>query len=142
MVTARDLMHRGAQCVREGDTLAAAARMMRDLQVGALPVCGEDNRLRGIITDRDLVIHCIAEGRDPATMTARELAQGPLVWVDADADADEVLRTMEEHRIRRVPVIEHHDLVGMISEADVATHLPEAKVAEFVGRIAAAPPTG
>ncbi|MFZ5851481.1 MAG: CBS domain-containing protein [Actinomycetota bacterium] len=142
MVTARDLMHRGAQCVREGDTLAEAARMMRDLQVGALPVCGDDNRLRGIITDRDLVIHCIAEGRDPATMTARELAQGPLVWVDADADADQVLRTMEEHRIRRVPVIEQHDLVGMISEADVATHLPEARVAEFVGRIAAAPPTG
>jgi CBS domain-containing protein len=141
MSTAGEIMHRGAECIAENDTLDMAARKMRDLQVGALPICGEDNRLHGIITDRDLVVKCIAEGKDPKTCTAGELAQGTPVWVESSADSDEVLRLMEQHKIRRVPVIENHKLVGMISEADVATHLPEDKVHEFVERIYSAPPT-
>jgi CBS domain-containing protein len=86
-------------------------------------------------------VKCIAEGKDPKTCTAGELAQGTPVWVESSADSDEVLRLMEQHKIRRVPVIENHKLVGMISEADVATHLPEDKVHEFVERIYSAPPT-
>lgn len=141
MSKAGEIMHRGAECIAENDTLETAAKKMRDLHVGALPICGDDNRLHGIITDRDIVVKCIAEGKDASTCTAAELAQGTPVWVDVSADADEVLRIMEQHRIRRVPVIENHKLVGMISEADVATHLPEHKVHEFVERIYAAPPT-
>lgn len=137
MTTARDIMHAGAECIGEHDSLHYAAQRMRDLDVGALPVCGDDDRLHGIITDRDIVIKCIAAGSDPATMTAGDLAQGEPVTVDSGADAAEVLHAMEEHRIRRLPVIEGHRLVGMISEADLARHLPEQAVGEFVEAICA-----
>jgi CBS domain-containing protein len=141
MSRAKEIMHLGADCVGASDTLETAARMMRDGHVGSLPICGPDNRLQGIITDRDIVVKCLAEGRDPKTTTAGDLAQGKPVWTDADADDDDVLRIMEEHHIRRLPVIDDHQLVGMISEADLATHLPQAKIAEFAYRVYSAPPS-
>jgi CBS domain-containing protein len=141
MSKARDIMNPGVECIGESDTLDKAARMMRDLDVGALPICGEDNRLKGIITDRDLVVKCMADATcDPRSKTAREL-QGTVVWVDANADEDEVLRMMEQNKIRRIPVIEDHQLVGMISEADLATKLDDQKMAHFVESIYSAPPT-
>ncbi|MGH3683195.1 MAG: CBS domain-containing protein [Natronosporangium sp.] len=141
MARARDIMHRGAECIGENETLAAAARRMRDLNVGSLPICGADDRLQGIITDRDIVVHCLADGGDPTVVTARDLAEGAPVWVDAGADQREVVRLLTEHKIRRLPVIEDHRLVGMISEADVATHLSEAEVSEFARAVYSAPPT-
>jgi CBS domain-containing protein len=140
MARAREIMHVGAECIGGNETLAEAARRMRDLNVGAMPICGEDQRLWGIITDRDIVIHCVAEGRDPKTVTARQLAQGTPVWVDANADQREVVRLLTEHKIRRLPVVDDHRLVGMISEADVATQLPEDEVMAFARTIYAAPP--
>ncbi|MEZ0090979.1 CBS domain-containing protein [Streptacidiphilus sp. EB129] len=137
MTIARDIMHAGATCVQENETLEAAARRMRELDVGALPICGADDRLQGIITDRDIVVKCLAEGGNPTTTTAGELAQGKPITVHADADQAEVLQTMEEHRIRRLPVIEAHRLVGMISEADIARHLNQHELAEFVEAICA-----
>lgn len=140
MGTAREIMHTGAECVGQDETLAAAAAKMRDLHVGALPICGTDDRLHGIMTDRDIVVRCIAEGGDPQTTTAGQLMRGTPVWVDADLDVNEVLRTMEENKIRRVPVIDDNRLVGMISEADLATHLNEHQISEFASAIYAAPP--
>jgi CBS domain-containing protein len=140
MSKARDVMHLGAECVGENGTLARAAEMMRELRVGALPICGEDKRLRGIITDRDIVVRCVAAGHDPATMTAGDLARGTPIWVDADADTQEVLDLMIESGVRRVPVIEDRRLVGMISEADLATHLDESEVKRFAESIYGAPP--
>lgn len=137
MTTAADIMSPHVQCVGEHQTLAEAARMMRDLDVGALPICGDDQRLHGIITDRDIAVKCVAEGRDPATCTAAELAQGKPYVVRDDADMGDVLHLMEDNRIRRVPVVSHDDmsLVGMISEADVARHMSSAQLAEFVEAI-------
>jgi CBS domain-containing protein len=132
MTTARDIMHAGITCVGENETLRDAARMMRDLNIGALPICGDDDRLHGMITDRDIVVMCVATGGDPATMTARELAQGKPFTVDADADVERVLETMEAHRIHRLPVLDNRRVVGMISEADLARHVPEQRVGEFV----------
>ena len=140
MSKARDFMHLGAECVGENGTLARAAEMMRDLHVGSLPICGEDKRLRGIITDRDIVVRCVAAGHDPATMTAGDLARGTPIWVDVDADTQEVLDLMIESGVRRVPVIEDRRLVGMISEADLATHLDETQVKRFAESIYGAPP--
>jgi CBS domain-containing protein len=137
MTTARDIMHAGAECVGEHQTLQHAAQRMRDLDVGALPICGDDDRLHGIITDRDIVIKVIAGGLDPAGTTAGELAQGAPVTIDSQSDVTEVLNAMEEHKIRRLPVIENHQLVGMISEADLARNLSEHSVAQFVGAISA-----
>lgn len=138
MTTARDVMHAGAKCIGEDESLYKAAQMMRDLEVGSLPICGRDNRLHGIITDRDIVLRCCAEGRDPAEVKAGELAQGKPHWVDANSDMSKVLSMMEQHQIRRVPVIAEHQLVGMISEADLARHLTDEQLAHFVESIYAA----
>ena len=135
MTTAAEIMHTGATCVREHETLTAAAMHMRDLGVGALPICGDDDRLHGMITDRDIVIKCVAAGRDPDTTTAGELAQGSVYHVEAGASIEEMLNVMEEHQVRRLPVIDNHRLVGIVSEADIARRLPEHAVAEFVKRI-------
>jgi CBS domain-containing protein len=133
MATARDIMHRGAECVGENESLARAAQMMRDLGVGSLPICGTDDRLKGMITDRDIVVQCCAEGRHPAEMMASECAQGSLYWADAELDLAQVLHMMEEHQVRRLPVIENHRLVGMISESDLARNVTDEQLAHFVG---------
>jgi CBS domain-containing protein len=135
MSTAREIMHAGATCVGEHETLAATAQHMRELGVGALPICGDDDRLHGMITDRDLVIKCMAAGLDPNTTTAGELAQGNTYHVDAGASIEEMLNVMEEHQVRRLPVIDNHRLVGIVSEADIARHLPEHAIVEFVKAI-------
>ncbi len=137
MTTARDIMHAGATCVGEHETLTAAARHMRDLGVGALPICGDDDRLHGMITDRDIAIKCIAAEHDPNTVLAGELAQGSAYHVDANAGIEEMLTVMEEHQVRRLPVIDNHRLVGIVSEADIARHLPEHAIAHFVKAVCA-----
>jgi CBS domain-containing protein len=108
---------------------------MRDLQVGALPVYGDDGRLNGIITDRDIVIRCVVGDTDPQNMTVGDLGLGEPFTVEADADVSEVLRVKEDHRIRRLPVMQGRRLVGIISEADVARNLPDESVAEFIETI-------
>ncbi|WP_043263395.1 CBS domain-containing protein [Streptomyces sp. CT34] len=134
---ARDIMTGGVQCVGAHQTLLDAAKMMRDLKVGCLPICGDNNRLAGMVTDRDIVIKCVAEGIDPATVQAGSM-QSKIHWIDAEADAGDVLSTMEQHQIKRLPVIDvkgGHQLVGMITEADLAKNLTDAQVAEFANRV-------
>ncbi|ADP81784.1 CBS domain-containing protein [Pseudofrankia inefficax] len=141
MTTARDIMHRDATCIGSTQTLLDAARKMRDLGVGALPICGEDDRLQGIITDRDIVIRCLASGGDPGTTPASALAQGTPLYVDADANLDQVLARMSEKRVKRVPVIDNHRLVGMISEADLAScgRLSESQLGQLVEAVKSGP---
>lgn len=139
MTTAKEIMHPGAECVTGEQTLADAARIMRERDVGALPICGENQKLLGILTDRDIVLKCVAEGHDPATVRCVELAVGRPLVIEEDEQAELVLDVMEEHRVRRLPVINHpdHQLVGMISEADIARHLPQERLAEFVTAVTA-----
>jgi CBS domain-containing protein len=132
MTTARELMTAGAECVGENETLVDAARKMRDLDVGALPICGEDNRLKGMLTDRDIVVKCIADGGDPASVTAGQFGQGKPVTIGADDSAEEALKTMSEHQVRRLPVIDGHDLVGMLAIADVARNLGRSDTGDVV----------
>ncbi len=138
MTVARDIMHAGVECVGENETLQQAARKMREMNVGSLPICGNDDRLHGILTDRDIVLKCVATGRNPATVTAGELAQGKPRTVEATTDVDQVLQEMEQHRVRRMPVIENHRVIGMITEADLGRSLPEAKVGHFVEAVCSA----
>ncbi|MFB8773996.1 CBS domain-containing protein [Streptomyces broussonetiae] len=135
MTTAGDIMHRGAQWIPVHETLDRAAQLMRELGVGALPISDENERLCGILTDRDIVVGCVAVGHDPAKVTAGDMAQGTPRWIEASADVGEVLREMQTHQIRRLPVIENKRLVGMISEADIARHLTGDQVASFAGRV-------
>jgi CBS domain-containing protein len=137
MTTARDIMHTGAECIGEHETLQYAAQRMRDLDVGALPIYDDNNILHGIITDRDIVTKCIANAADPATVTAGQLAQGAPVTVDSSAEVTDVLNVMMEHQIRRLPVIDSGQPIGMITEADLARHLPEQSVGQFVEAICA-----
>ncbi|MGX5209042.1 CBS domain-containing protein [Streptomyces violaceus] len=131
MTTAGDIMHRGAQWIPAHETLERAAQLMRELNVGALPISDENERLCGILTDRDIVVGCVAMGHDPARITAGEMAKGTPRWIDANADVGEVLREMREHQIRRLPVIQDKRLVGMISEADLARHLADHQIASW-----------
>ncbi|MFI8766588.1 CBS domain-containing protein [Streptomyces sp. NPDC053792] len=135
MTTARDIMTPDATCVRSSETLVEAARKMVELGVGALPICGPDERLKGMLTDRDIVVKAVAQGKDPAQCTAGELAQGEIVTVKVDDSAEHVMSVMSEHRIRRVPVIDGHVLVGIIAQADVARVMPDPQVGDLVGTV-------
>jgi CBS domain-containing protein len=137
--TAREVMTGGAECVGENDTLVDAARKLAELDVGAMPICGEDNRLKGMLTDRDIVVKALAQGKDPSSTTAGEFAEGKPVTIGADDSIDEALRTMTEHKVRRLPVIDGHDLVGIVSQADLARNIDEEKVGDLVEAISAAP---
>ena len=118
MTTAREIMTSDATCARASDTVHDAAVTMAQKGVGALPICGEDDRLKGMITDRDIVVKVLAEGK--------------AVTIGADDDAQEILRTMSEHRVRRLPVIDGHDLVGIVAQADVARALSNPTAGELV----------
>jgi CBS domain-containing protein len=132
MPLARDFMTAGAECIGEDETLEAAARKMKSLDVGALPICGNDRRLKGVVTDRDIVVKCLAEGGDPRSTRAGDLGEGKPVTIGADDSIEEAIRVMQEHQVRRLPVIDGHELVGMLSQADIARNYPEDRVGELV----------
>ena len=132
MLTARDIMTPSAQCIRENDSLKQAAQMMRDLDVGALPICGEDNRLKGMLTDRDIAVLAVAEGRNSETVNAGEFGKEKPVTIGADDSIDNAIATMKEHKVRRLPVIDGKDLVGMVAQADIARHISDDKVGDLV----------
>ena len=137
--TARDVMTGGVECIGENDTITEAAKRLAELDVGAMPICGEDNRLKGMLTDRDIVVKVLAKGKDPASTKAGELGEGKPVTIGADDSVDEALRTMADHGVRRLPVIDGHDLIGIVSQADLAKNVDEEKVGDLVEAISAAP---
>ena len=139
--SARDIMSSDAECVQETDTILDAAKRLAELDVGAMPICGEDNRLNGMLTDRDIVVKVLAEGKDPSSVRAGELGvgDGKTVTIGADDSIEEALRTMTEYKVRRLPVIDGKRLVGIISQADIATNLDEERVGDLVEAISAAP---
>ena len=122
---ARDVMTPNAECVGENETLLDAAKKLANLGIGSMPICGEDNRLKGMLTDRDIVVKALAQGKDPASTKAGELAQGKPVTIGADDSLSETLHTMAQYQVRRLPVIDGHDLVGIIAVADVARELDD-----------------
>jgi len=138
---ARDIMSSDCTCVGEKETVLDAAKRLAELDVGSLPICGEDDRLKGMLTDRDIVVKVLAQGKDPASTTAGELGQGDAktVTIGADDPIGEALRTMIDHKVRRLPVIDGHDLVGIISQADIARNLDEEQTGDLVEAISSAP---
>ncbi len=114
-----DLMTTDVSTAELGSTLEEIASMMRHEDVGSIPVI-DDNELVGIITDRDIVIRCIAEGRNPAEATAEDILTGNLVTVSPEDEAERAAELMSRHQIRRLPVVKDNHLVGMVSLGDVA----------------------
>ncbi|MFJ9863024.1 CBS domain-containing protein [Streptomyces sp. NPDC101165] len=135
MTTAAEIMHPGAQWIPATETLDRAAQLMARLNVGALPVSDANERLCGIVTDRDIVVKCVAKGHDPSKVTCGDLAQGTPRWIDANATVEQVLDEMSTNQIRRLPVIQKKKLVGIISEADLARHLTDRQIHDFVERV-------
>lgn len=138
MLTVRDLMTAEAAFVGVHDSIVEVARRMRDLDVGALPIRGDDDRLVGMVTDRDIAIRVVAEGVD-VTSEVGALAQGAPVTVGADAPVEEALQSMAEHGVRRLPVLDGDRLVGMLSQADVARSLDEDRTGRLVEAISKIP---
>jgi CBS domain-containing protein len=137
MTTAREIMTPGTHSVSTKDSAADAARLMGQLGVGALPLCGPDNKIKGVVTDRDLVVKVVAPGRDLGAFPAGDLNQTEAVTIGADDGVDHVLATMTNHKVRRLPVIDGDQLVGMVSLADVARALPNPEVGELVEALTA-----
>ena len=100
-----------------------------------MPICGDDDRLKGMLTDRDIVVNAIARGKDVARTLVSELAAGKPVTIGADDSVRETLATMQRAQVRRLPVIDGHRLVGIVSAADVARHLPRRKSGELLREI-------
>jgi CBS domain-containing protein len=141
MKTAREIMTPKATWVPLDATLTDVARKMAQDDIGAIPVCDTDRHLRGMVTDRDLALKAVAEGRDPRTTRVSEIIDlTEVVTIGADDSIEEAVETMKRHGVRRLPVIDGHDLVGMVSQADIARALPDKKVGDLVGVISEAPP--
>ncbi|MGI9156470.1 MAG: CBS domain-containing protein [Marmoricola sp.] len=135
MTRAREVMTGHARWAASSDTLVEAARKMRDWQLRLLPIRGADERLAGIVTDRDIVIHCVAEGTDPATVPVTTCAQGEPVTIGADDSLERALSVMIEHGVRQLPVVDCDVLVGMITQADVARHLAPELIGTILGTV-------
>ncbi|GAA4552325.1 CBS domain-containing protein [Amycolatopsis samaneae] len=135
MTTVRQLMTSPVHCVRESDSVLEAARLMAAQGVGAVPVCGEDGRIKGMLTDRDIVVRVLAEGKDPRALHASEVVQGETVTIGPDADAEEAVRAMSEHAVRRLPVVDGGALAGIVAQADVARALSNPASGDLVEAI-------
>jgi CBS domain-containing protein len=141
MPTAREIMTPDVEWVDTGVSVADAAKRMASDDYGALPVCDGEGHLQGVVTDRDIVVKVIAAGRDPQRTTVGDLADQPeAVTIGADDPVEEAIRTMKDHGVRRLPVIDGNRLVGMVSQADIARAMPDAKVGDLVGAISEQPP--
>jgi CBS domain-containing protein len=117
--------------------VAYAAKMMKDEDVGFAPIV-EGDRLVGTVTDRDIAVKVVAEGKDPQTTLVREIAETNVVTVEPDQDLDEALQLMASHRVRRLPVVEQdRRLVGVVAQADVAQEAEPKKAGEMVEEISA-----
>jgi CBS domain-containing protein len=121
--TVRDVMTGGTECVGENETLVEAAKKLAQLDVDALPICGEDERLKGMLTEHDIVTRALALGKDPAQTRAGELGYGKPVTIGADDTLEDALKTMTDHNVRRLPVIADRQLIGVISIADVTSKI-------------------
>ena len=131
----RDVMTSNPRTIEPSTSLHEAARLMRDQDVGSLPIV-EGDRLFGMLTDRDIAIRAVAEGKDAKSTTAQEIASRQVVTVDPEQSLDEALRLMASHQVRRLPVCEEDGkLVGIVAQADAAMKGDEREVGRTVEEI-------
>jgi CBS domain-containing protein len=128
----RDVMTANPRSLESGSNAVDAARLMRDVDVGIVPVV-EGDKLIGTVTDRDIAIRVVAEGKDPAKTTVGEIASRELVTIDPQQDLDEALRLMARHQVRRLPVVEEDGkLVGIVAQKDIAQHASDEQTGDVV----------
>jgi CBS domain-containing protein len=125
----RELMTTQVSTVAPSATVVEAARIMRDINVGSVPVCEDRTTVTGVITDRDIVLHVVAAGKDPHSVAVRDVMSRDVITGSPDMDAHEAADLMAKHQIRRLPVVENGRLVGIVAIGDLATvkiHVDEA----------------
>ena len=128
----RELMTSNPRSLESGSTVMEAARLMRDEDAGIIPIV-EGEKLVGTVTDRDIAVRVVAEGRQPESVTVGEIASRELVTIDPQQDLDEALRLMARHQVCRLPVVEEDGkLVGIVAQADIAEHAPDSRTGELV----------
>jgi CBS domain-containing protein len=130
----RDVMTPSPSTVQADQPAAEAAKLMREADAGMIPVL-DNGDLLGTVTDRDIVVRVVAEGKDPQSTPVREIATTDPVTVEPDQDVDEALHLMARHQVRRLPVVEEGRLIGVVAQADVAREADERKVGEAVEEI-------
>lgn len=130
----REVMTSEVKACEPNTTVAEAAKVMASEDVGPVPVV-EEGRLTGIVTDRDIVVRVVAEGRDPNSTTVREIASSDLVTVSPDDDLEVALQQLARKQVRRIPVVEGDRLVGIVAQADIARLGSDAKTGEVVEEI-------
>jgi CBS domain-containing protein len=137
---AREIMTPAPAVARPDETIEEIARKMEQHDAGALPICNAENRLEGMVTDRDIALKVVARGLDPRSTTAAAVSQqSEVVTIGADDSVEEALDTMKQHAVRRLPVIDGHELVGIVSQGDIARNISEKKTGDLVEAISAAP---
>lgn len=134
MTQIRDLMTENPSSCEPGTSVVEAAKVMAREDVGPVPVV-DGGRLVGVVTDRDLVVRVLAEGRDPESTKVSEITSSDLVTVSPDDDLGQALQLLAEHQVRRLPVVDGERLVGIVSQADVARHADEVQTGEVVEEI-------
>jgi CBS domain-containing protein len=128
----RDLMTTNPRSLESGSSVVEAARLMRDEDTGIVPIV-EGDRLVGTVTDRDIAIRVVAEGKSPESITVGEIASRELVTIDPQQDLDEALRLMARHQVRRLPVVEEDGkLVGIVAQKDIALHASDEQTGDVV----------
>jgi CBS domain-containing protein len=134
---ARDVMTEAPEYLKEDTTVREAAQRMAGEDAGALPVCDAGGHLIGMVTDRDIVVKLIAKGGDTSSAKVGELTgdQPEVVTIGADDSVEEALKTMAEHQVRRLPVIDGTEMVGIVAQADLARELPPEKAGELLAAI-------
>ena len=133
--TIRDLMTSNPTTIEPDKTVVDAAKLMRDDDAGLIPVV-EGQKLIATITDRDITIRVVAEGKDATATSVRDVASTRIVTVDPDQNLDEALQLMAKNQVRRLPVVEEDGkLVGIVAQADVAKHTSDEKTGEVVEEI-------
>jgi CBS domain-containing protein len=131
----KDVMTPNPRTVEPSAPIQEAARLMRDEDVGPIPIV-EGGVVIGLLTDRDIVVRVIAEGNDPSTTRVADAASQDLITIDPDQTLDEALRLMAKHQVRRLPVCEEDGrLVGIVAQADVALAAGDASTGEVVEEI-------
>ena len=134
MTTVRDIMTKGAESVEGTTTVLEVAKRLAAEDYGSMPICDGD-KLQGMITDRDIVVKVLAEGKDPASTRVIDLVQGEVVTIGADDTVEQAMQTMSKHQVRRLPVIDGTELVGMVAQADLARSGKDEKTGDTVEAI-------
>lgn len=131
-VRVRDVMTPEPVTLEFSSTVAAAAMTMKGADIGPLPVIGEDGKLCGIVTDRDIVVRVIAEGRDPSKTTVGDIASNDPFCLQPDATVTEAIQLMRDHAIRRVPIVDQGEPVGIVALGDLARNAdPHSALADI-----------